>query len=97
MGGRGGDDDTYRGAEIRAWAERRLTAALATWQDGKGFGFGPGTAGPGPEPGLQGTEMWLAIIWLLADLVGRSNHLGYRPRGIHRPEPGDGPPPLRIS
>ncbi|NEC85286.1 DapH/DapD/GlmU-related protein [Streptomyces sp. SID12501] len=95
LGGRGGGDDTYRAAEIRAWAERRLTAALATWQDGKGFGFGPGTAGPGPEPGLQGTEMWLAIIWLLADLVGRSDRLGYRPRGVHRPEPGEGQQPLR--
>jgi hypothetical protein len=28
---------------------------------------------------------------LLADLLGRSDELGYRPRGIHRPEPA-GPP-----
>ena len=77
----------YRTAEIRAWAERQLGAALPRRQDGRGFGFGPGTSGPGPEPGLQGTEMWLAIIWLLADLLGRSDELGYRPRGIHRPEP----------
>ncbi len=76
----------YRTAEIRAWAERQLTLALTRWRDGRGFGFGPGTAGPGPEPGLQGTEMWLAIVWLLADLLGRSDELGYRPRGIHRPE-----------
>ncbi|MEU0071889.1 acyltransferase [Streptomyces sp. NPDC006332] len=77
----------YRTAEIRAWAERQLETALSRWQDGRGFGFGPGVSGPGPEPGLQGTEMWLAIIWLLADLLGRSDELGYRPRGIHRPEP----------
>ncbi|MGW0842870.1 acyltransferase [Streptomyces sp. NPDC002787] len=88
LGGRAGGDDSYRAAEIRTWAEQQLTAALSRWQDGKGFVFGPGTAGPGPEPGLQGTEMWLAIIWLLADLVGRSDSLGYRPRGVHRPEPG---------
>jgi hypothetical protein len=31
--------------------------------------------------------MWLAIIWLLADVLGLSDVLGYRPRGIHRPEP----------
>ena len=31
--------------------------------------------------------MWLAIIWLLADLVGAPSWLGYRPRGVHRPEP----------
>lgn len=39
------------------------------------------------EPGLQGTEMWLAIAWYLADLLGVSDALGYRPRGVHRPEP----------
>ena len=82
-----GGGDGYRTDEIRAWAERQLSAALPHWRDGRGFGFGPGTAGPGPEPGLQGTEMWLAIIWYLADLLGRSEELGYRPRGIHRPEP----------
>jgi hypothetical protein len=31
--------------------------------------------------------MWLAIIWLLADALGLADVLGYRPRGIHRPEP----------
>lgn len=81
--GTGGDG--YRTAEIRAWAQRRLDAVLPRWQDGRGFGFGAG--GPGPEPGLQGTEMWLAIIWYLADLLGRSDELGYRPHGVHRPEP----------
>ncbi|WP_328505810.1 acyltransferase [Streptomyces sp. NBC_00391] len=90
LGGRGGSDDGYRSAEIRGWAERQLTAALTRWQEGRGFGFGPGAAGPGPEPGLQGTEMWLAIVWLLADLLGRSDALGYRPRGVHRPEPAGG-------
>ncbi|MER7561434.1 acyltransferase [Streptomyces sp. NPDC097941] len=77
----------YRSAEIRDWAERQLSTVLRRWQDGRGLGFGPGAAGPGPEPGLQGTEMWLAITWYLADLLGRSDELGYRPRGIHRPEP----------
>ncbi|MEU7661942.1 acyltransferase [Streptomyces lincolnensis] len=84
--GAGTGGDGYRTAEIRAWAERQLASALPRWRDGLGFGFGPGTAGPGPETGLQGTEMWLAIVWLLADLLGRSDELGYRPRGIHRPE-----------
>lgn len=83
--GIGAGSDGYRTAETRAWAERQLAAALPRWQDGEGFGFGP--TGPGPQPGLQGTEMWLAIIWYLADLLGRSEELGYRPRGVHRPEP----------
>lgn len=90
LGGRGGSGDGYRSAEIRRWAEQHLTTALTRWQDGSGFGFGPGTSGPGPEPGLQGTEMWLSIVWLLADLLGRSDLLGYRPRGVHRPEPAGG-------
>ncbi|MES5820244.1 acyltransferase [Streptomyces sp. RG80] len=69
----------YREAEIRAWAERQLAAALPRWRDGEGFAFGPGT-----QAGLQGTEMWLAIIWHLADVLGGSEELGYRPRGVHR-------------
>jgi hypothetical protein len=79
----------HRAEEARAWAAAQLTAALGRWQPGQGFGFGPTPdgGGPGREPGLQGTEMWLAIIWLLADLLGLADILGYRPRGIHRPEP----------
>ena len=78
----------HRADEARAWAERQLAAALPRWRDGRGFAFGPApeNTGPGREPGLQGTEMWLAIVWLLADLTGRADLLGYRPRGIHRPE-----------
>ncbi|MGI5367061.1 DapH/DapD/GlmU-related protein [Streptomyces iakyrus] len=79
----------HRGEEARAWATSQLSAALGRWHPGQGFGFGPTSdgTGPGREPGLQGTEMWLAIIWLLADVAGVADALGYRPRGIHRPEP----------
>ncbi|TDC23850.1 acyltransferase [Streptomyces sp. 8K308] len=79
----------HRAAEAHAWAEDQLDRALGRWREGRGFGFGPApeSTGPGREPGLQGTEMWLAILWLLADLTGRSDLLGYRPRGVHRPEP----------
>ncbi|MDH6605934.1 hypothetical protein M2164_001569 [Streptomyces sp. SAI-208] len=78
--------DGYRSGEIRDWAERQPAEALSRRQAGRGFRFGPGSAGPGPEPGLQGTGMWPAIFWHLADLLGRSEELGYRPRGSHRPE-----------
>ncbi|RDG39944.1 acyltransferase [Streptomyces corynorhini] len=84
----------HRADEVREWAARQLAGALGRWRDGAGFGFGPageGGSGPGRDPGLQGTEMWLAIVWLLADLVGVADELGYRPRGVHRPEPA-GPP-----
>lgn len=68
----------YRRTEMHVWAERQLRAVLPRWQDGQGFGFGTGADSSGSAPGLQGTEMWLAVIWLLADLLGRSDALGYR-------------------
>ncbi|BEL04420.1 hypothetical protein Q0Z83_026110 [Actinoplanes sichuanensis] len=81
----------HRAAEVTAVAERLLHDAVSHWTDGSGFGFqAPHPTARGlaaTVPGLQGTEMWLAIVWLLADLLGRSAELGYRPRGVHRPEP----------
>ncbi|WP_045301749.1 acyltransferase [Microbacterium trichothecenolyticum] len=81
----------YRDDEVRELAARLLSDALATWVPGAGFSFRePSPAARGlieTEPGLQGTEMWLAILWYLADLAGVSDALGYRPRGVHRPEP----------
>ncbi|MDF2990849.1 MAG: acyltransferase, partial [Microbacterium sp.] len=81
----------YRGDEVRELAGRLLSEALTTWTPGAGFSFRePSAAAQGlteTEPGLQGTEMWLAIVWYLADLAGVSDALGYRPRGVHRPEP----------
>lgn len=77
----------HRRAEGVAWARGQLTAALERWVDGAGFAFAPLSDGPDGVPGLQGTEMWCAIIWLLADHLGLSDALGYRPRGVHRPEP----------
>jgi acetyltransferase-like isoleucine patch superfamily enzyme len=82
---------SYRSAEITALAVTLLNDALGHWTDGQGFGFQaphPVTSSiAATVPGLQGTEMWLAIIWLLSDLVGISNLAGYRPRGVHRPDP----------
>lgn len=84
--GTGNRDD-----EVRELAARLLSDALATWVPGAGFSFRePSPAARGlieTEPGLQGTEMWLAILWYLADLAGVADALGYRPRGVHRPEP----------
>lgn len=83
-----GRQSTHRRGEGAAWARWQLERALRRWRDGAGFGFDlePG-AGPRRTPGLQGTEMWLAIVWLLADYLGESEALGYRPRGVHRPGP----------
>lgn len=86
----------YRGDEVRALAAGLLSDALSMWVPGAGLSFRePSAVTHGideTEPGLQGTEMWLAIVWYLADLLGASHALGYRPRGVHRPEPAE---PLR--
>ncbi|MGZ0151159.1 acyltransferase [Kribbella sp. WER1] len=78
---------SYGEAEARRWAEQQLRAILTRWVDGAGFAFAPDGTDDRAIPGLQGTEMWLAIIWLLSDYLGVSDALGYRPRGVHRPEP----------
>jgi hypothetical protein len=81
----------YRRDDLVRLAESLLTDALGHWTDGQGFGFQAPSpragAGTPTTPGLQGTEMWLSIVWLLADTVGLAGELGYRPRGVHRPEP----------
>ncbi|CAM5281361.1 acyltransferase [Streptomyces atroolivaceus] len=81
----------HRTEETVTLARRLLTDALGRWVDGQGFAFRaqhPSTrSARETQPGLQGTEMWLAIIWYLSDLAGISDALGYRPRGVHRPEP----------
>ena len=82
-----GKQTDFGRAEGRQWAERMLGEILGRWQDGAGFAFAPDGADDRAIPGLQGTEMWLAIIWLLTDYLGFADTLGYRPRGVHRPEP----------
>ncbi|GAB3279865.1 hypothetical protein GCM10027456_72490 [Kineosporia babensis] len=76
----------YRSEEVAAVAHKLLEDVLGQWRRDEGFGFAAGGE-LRTIPGLQGTEMWCAVIWLLADLLGLSDHLGYRPRGVHRPEP----------
>ncbi|WP_406051123.1 acyltransferase [Kribbella sp. NBC_00889] len=80
--------------EGKRWAEDQLSRILDRWVDGEGFAFAPDGSDDRAIPGLQGTEMWLAIIWLLSDYLGLSDALGYRPRGVHRPEPLVGNYPL---
>jgi len=80
---------TKRGeAEGVDWIRGRLAGTLERWVDGRGMAFDPAGDGARGEPGLQGTEMWLAIIHLMADRLGLAGELRYRPRGVHRPEPG---------
>ncbi|NQX48681.1 acyltransferase [Paenibacillus tritici] len=74
----------YRRAEIRAWAENMLGEVLGYWVPDRGFAF---QLSQQQDTGLQGTEMWLSILYLLADLCGVSSALGYSPKGVHHLEP----------
>ncbi|MEV0949540.1 acyltransferase [Promicromonospora sp. NPDC050249] len=77
----------HRRAEGEAWARGQLRRALRSWVDGAGFAFAPASDAADAVAGLQGTEMWLSIVWLLADYLGLADDLGYRPRGVHSPDP----------
>ena len=77
----------HRRAEGAVWALDQLQRTLRNWSDGAGFPFAPLSTGPDGVAGLQGTEMWLSIIWYLADYLGEADALGYRPRGVHNPDP----------
>ena len=77
----------HRREEIEAWVLKRLPKVLAHWQRNRGFDFVVARH----DTSLQGTEMWLSIIYLMADLLGCAGALGYKPRGVHRTEvPGRG-------
>lgn len=84
----------YRRAEVRQVARDVADHVMRSWSPGEGLAFAPaGSAmriASGADvaaPTLQGTEMWLATLWYAADLVDCADALGYRPRGIHRPQP----------
>lgn len=74
----------YRSPEIRTWAENMLTGVLKYWVPERGFAF---QLSRQEDTGLQGTEMWLSIIYLLSDLCGLSRLLVYSPKGVHRLAP----------
>ncbi len=73
---------SHRRAEAEAWIARRLPVVLKCWIKNRGFSFDLLKK----EPGLQGTEMWLSIVYLMADVLGKADCLGYRPQGVHRLE-----------
>lgn len=73
----------YRRPEIEQWAAEQIERVLSRWIPGQGFSF---PLEPTDAPGLQGTEMWLSILNLLADVCGLSAQLGYKPKGVHRIE-----------
>ncbi len=78
----------HRRAELRDALAAMLDDTCGRWVDGEGFAFSP------DQPcGLQGTEMWLSIVYLLAHHLGESDGLSWRPQGVHRLEPAGAPVP----
>ncbi len=78
---------SHRADEIRAVALFHWKRALSKWVDGRGFSFELEQGDtPKSQPGLMGTEMWLSIVYLLAEVLGVAENLGYRPKGVHRTE-----------
>jgi len=73
----------HRREDAEKWVRSRIQEVLNSWVKNKGFAFDLDAE----SPGLQGTEMWLSIVYLMADICGLSPALGYTPNGIHRPEP----------
>lgn len=72
----------YRRQDVQEVAEAVAARLLRAWHPGEGLAFRADD-----PPGLKGTEMGLATAWYAADLLGCADVLGYRPRGVHRPEP----------
>jgi acetyltransferase-like isoleucine patch superfamily enzyme len=73
----------HRAAEVRDAAARLLCRALRDWQDGAGVAWDVGRE----DPGLQGTEMWLSVVHIAADVLGEADGLSWTPRGVHRLAP----------
>ena len=69
----------YRRAEAEAIARAVIGRAEERWVAGQGFAFADGQV-----PSLQGTEMWLSVIHLAADLLGLEGEFAFVPKGVHR-------------
>lgn len=69
----------HRRAEAEAIARAVIARAEERWVDGQGFAFADGQ-----PPGLQGTEMWLSVVHLAAELLGLADAFAFVPRGVHR-------------
>jgi len=69
----------HRQAEIEAIFRAQIPAIISRWQPKQGFAFSPDH-----QPGLQGTEMWLSILYIASHYLGLHQHLAYTPQGVHR-------------
>lgn len=74
----------HRQDEAKEIAREILRRNEGRWQRNRGFAFAEGH-----PAGLQGTEMWMSVLWLSAKLLDAEHLLPFRPRGIHRFEPAE--------
>ncbi|MBB4402026.1 MULTISPECIES: acyltransferase [Rhizobium/Agrobacterium group] len=74
----------HRQDEAKEIAREILRRNEGRWQRSRGFAFAEGH-----PAGLQGTEMWISVLWLAAKLLDAEHLLPFRPRGIHRFEPAE--------
>ncbi|MCZ4072507.1 acyltransferase [Agrobacterium sp. LMR679] len=74
----------HRQDEAKEIAREILHRNEGRWQRSRGFAFAEGH-----PAGLQGTEMWMSVLWLSAKLLDAEHLLPFRPRGIHRFEPAE--------
>lgn len=74
----------HRQDEAKEIAREILHRNEGRWQRSRGFAFAEGH-----PAGLQGTEMWMSVLWLTAKLLDAEHLLPFRPRGIHRFEPAE--------
>ena len=80
----------HRAEEIKAVALFHWQTCLRStgWVDGQGFSFDleEGTIPPPASRACRAPRCGWSIVYLIADLLGIADALGYRPRGVHRPE-----------
>ncbi len=71
----------HRQAEIEAIFRAQISVITNCWVPDQGFAFSPDH-----QPGLQGTEMWLSILYIASHYLGLHQLLSYKPKGVHRIE-----------
>jgi acetyltransferase-like isoleucine patch superfamily enzyme len=73
---------SHRSEEIAACLRQFVEPIIASWVPEEGFRFAPHEA-----PGLQGTEMWLSTLGVIAGHLGLGSTLPFQLVGVHRLEP----------
>ena len=73
----------HRRDEVEVWLRGWLVPVMRQWQARRGLPMNLSVN----RPGLQGTEMWLSALWAMAGMLALSDHLSFRPKGLHRLTP----------